>query len=86
MGTPARMRGVRRMAKFAKGARVTGPARAKLADDVAKQYAKGKSIRELAEKNGRSYGFVHRLLVENNVTLRGRGGATRGKARSSSKA
>jgi predicted transcriptional regulator len=74
------------MAKFAKGARVTGPARTKLADDVAKQYAKGKSIRELAEKNGRSYGFVHRLLVENNVTLRGRGGATRGKTRSSSKA
>jgi predicted transcriptional regulator len=74
------------MAKFAKGARVTGPARTKLADDVAKQYAKGKSIRELAEKNGRSYGFVHRLLVENNVKLRGRGGATRGKTRSSSKA
>jgi len=74
------------MAKFAKGARVTGPARTTLADDVAKQYAKGKSIRELAEKNGRSYGFVHRLLVENNVKLRGRGGATRGKTRSSSKA
>jgi predicted transcriptional regulator len=86
MGDARSDAGVRRMAKFAKGARVTGPARTKLADDVAKQYAKGKSIRELAEKNGRSYGFVHRLLVENNVTLRGRGGATRGKTRSSSKA
>ena len=69
------------MAKFAKGARVMGSARAKLADDVAKQYAKGKSIRELAEKHGRSYGFVHRLLAENGVQLRGRGGATRGKSR-----
>jgi predicted transcriptional regulator len=70
------------MAKFAKGARVMGSARTKLADDVAKQYAKGKSIRELAEKHGRSYGFVHRLLAENGVQLRGRGGATRGKSRS----
>lgn len=69
------------MAKFAKGARVMGSARAKLADDIAKQYAKGKSIRELAEKHGRSYGFVHRLLAENGVQLRGRGGATRGKSR-----
>ena len=37
------------MVKYAKGARVVGTARAKLADDVAKQYAKGRSIRELAE-------------------------------------
>ncbi len=27
----------------------------------------------------RSYGFVHRVLSESGVTLRGRGGATRGK-------
>jgi len=26
---------------------------------------------------GRSYGFVHRILTETGVTLRGRGGATR---------
>jgi hypothetical protein len=33
----------------------------------------------LAEETGRSYGFVHRMLSESGVTLRGRGGATRGK-------
>ena len=33
----------------------------------------------MAEETGRSYGFVHRMLSESGVTLRGRGGATRGK-------
>lgn len=64
-----------------KGARITGAERAKLATDLKKQYAKGRSIRELAAAYGRSYGFVHRVLSESEVTLRGRGGATRGKAR-----
>jgi ABC-type multidrug transport system ATPase subunit len=40
------------------------------------------SIRDLAEEIGRSYGFVHRILSENSTALRGRGGATRGKAKS----
>ena len=35
----------------------------------------------LAAATGRSYGFIHRILSENGVTLRGRGGATRGKAK-----
>ena len=39
------------------------------------------SIRALAQSTGRSYGFVHRMLSESGVTLRGRGGATRGKAK-----
>jgi hypothetical protein len=39
------------------------------------------SIRALAAETGRSYGFVHRILTENDVDLRGRGGATRGKTR-----
>ena len=68
------------MASFKKGARVTGADRSRLAEDLRKQYDKGKSIRELAEANGRSYGFVHRVLSESGVTLRGRGGATRRKA------
>ena len=38
----------------------------------------------LAEETGRSYGFVHRMLSESGVTLRGRGGATRGKKAASS--
>jgi hypothetical protein len=62
-----------------KGARITGSDRNKLAIEVKKQYEKGRSIRELADSHGRSYGFIHRLLSENEVSLRSRGGATRGK-------
>lgn len=78
------------MATLKKGARITGAARTKLATDLKKSYDKGKSIRELAETHGRSYGFVHRVLSESGVTLRGRGGATRtkgaaGKAKASAR-
>ncbi len=62
-----------------KGARITGQERSKLAGELRKQYDKGRSIRELAETHGRSYGFVHRVLSESGVSLRGRGGSTRGK-------
>ena len=62
-----------------KGSRVTGAERAKLAADLRKKYDQGSSIRLLAESSGRSYGFVHRILNESGATLRGRGGATRGK-------
>jgi hypothetical protein len=62
-----------------KGARITGSARTDLAADLKKRYEKGESIRALAAATGRSYGFVHRLLVDDNVALRRRGGATRGK-------
>lgn len=63
-----------------KGVRITGADRNKLASELKKSYDKGRSIRELADTHGRSYGFVHRVLSESGVTLRGRGGATRGKA------
>ena len=69
------------MATLKKGARITGSERSKLAADLKKQYDKGKSIRELADSHGRSYGFVHRVLSESGATLRGRGGATRGRAK-----
>ena len=62
-----------------KGARITGSARDKLTADLRKKYEKGQSIRALADGTGRSYGFVHRLLVDADVPLRGRGGATRTK-------
>lgn len=62
-----------------KGARITGGDRSKLAADLKKKYSGGKSIRDLASETGRSYGFVHRILAESGVALRGRGGATRGK-------
>lgn len=67
------------MAELKKGARITGGDRTKLAADLKRKYATGTSIRELAADTGRSYGFVHRMLSESGVTLRGRGGATRGK-------
>ncbi|HKA68417.1 MAG TPA: helix-turn-helix domain-containing protein [Actinomycetes bacterium] len=67
------------MAELKKGTRVTGADRDKLAADLKKKYANGESIRALAESTGRSYGFVHRVLSESGVTLRGRGGATRTK-------
>ena len=67
------------MADLKKGARITGSARDKLASDLKKKYEKGASIRALAEQTGRSYGFVHRVLSESGVQLRGRGGATRSK-------
>lgn len=68
--------------KLAKGARISGGNRDKLASDLKKKYENGKSIRDLAGETGRSYGFVHRLLSESGVQLRGRGGATRGKKKS----
>ena len=64
-----------------KGARITGADRAKLAGELTKKYTNGASIRALAEETGRSYGFVHRILTENDVNLRSRGGATRGKTK-----
>jgi hypothetical protein len=64
-----------------KGARISGSDRSKLAGELTKKYAQGVSIRALAEETGRSYGFVHRILTENEVRLRSRGGATRGKSK-----
>ncbi|SHG83864.1 hypothetical protein SAMN05443575_2900 [Jatrophihabitans endophyticus] len=69
------------MTALKKGARITGSERTKLASDLRKAYDKGKSIRELADTHGRSYGFVHRVLSESGTTLRGRGGATRSKSK-----
>jgi predicted transcriptional regulator len=71
------------MVALKKGVRITGPDRTKLANELKKAYDKGKSIRELAGTHGRSYGFIHRVLSESGVALRGRGGATRGKAKAS---
>jgi len=71
------------VAELKKGARITGPDRNTLAVEVREQYENGRSIRELAQQHGRSYGFIHRLLSENEVSLRGRGGATRGKKKTS---
>jgi hypothetical protein len=60
-----------------KGTRVTGEDRNRLATDLKNRYDTGESIRSLAISTGRSYGFIHRILTETGVALRGRGGATR---------
>jgi hypothetical protein len=57
-----------------RGTRVTGADRSKLAADLSKRYGAGESIRSLATSTGRSYGFIHRILTETGVALRGRGG------------
>jgi len=62
-----------------KGQRVSGEQRDELARTAAEAYAAGRSIRGLAADLGRSYGFVHKLLSEHGVSLRGRGGDNRAK-------
>ncbi|MCX5046653.1 helix-turn-helix domain-containing protein [Aldersonia sp. NBC_00410] len=62
-----------------KGTRVTGKSRDRLQGQLKRQYEAGASIRSLAQATGRSYGFIHNVLVEADVTLRGRGGANRRK-------
>lgn len=68
------------MAQLTKGRRITGDERGDLSDTLRRQYEGGRSIRSIATETGRSYGFVHRVLLESGATLRGRGGATRGKS------
>jgi predicted transcriptional regulator len=65
------------MVKVTKGTRISGAERERLAKTLRKSYEKGASLRELAGQTGRSYGFVHRVLTDAGVTLRGRGGASR---------
>ncbi|HWB66546.1 MAG TPA: helix-turn-helix domain-containing protein [Mycobacteriales bacterium] len=67
------------MAELKKGNRITGAERDKLSAGLRKRYDAGESIRDLASSTGRSYGFVHRVLVESGAKLRGRGGPTRRK-------
>ena len=67
------------MAELKKGSRVVGGERDRLAADLKRKYDGGESIRTLAQSTGRSYGFVHRMLSESGASLRGRGGATRGR-------
>ena len=69
------------MSDLGKGRRITGDERGTLSSTLRQRYEGGASIRTLAAETGRSYGFVHRVLLESGATLRGRGGATRGKRR-----
>ncbi len=64
--------------KIAKGVRIVGEQREVLGSALTERYVAGESIRSIAEDIGRSYGFVHGVLRQSHVTLRSRGGATRG--------
>ncbi len=66
------------MAGLGKGRRISGDERTALIAELRDRYIAGESIRSLSLSTGRSYGFIHRLLVESDVDLRGRGGNTRG--------
>lgn len=66
------------MTTLEKRKRITDPAdRLRIATDLKAKYEQGASIRALAKATERSYGWVHRLLEESGVTLRGRGGGVR---------
>jgi hypothetical protein len=60
--------------KLKKHARITGPQREQIGAKLKEAYEKGTSLRALAELNGRSYGFVYRVLIEAGVQMRSRGG------------
>lgn len=60
-----------------KGTRLVGEDRDRLTSQVTDEYQDGKSIRDIAAATGRSYGFIHRVLVESGASMRSRGGATR---------
>lgn len=57
--------------------RIVGDERESLAAEYARRYDAGSSIRAIAAESGRSYGFVHRVLAENGISLRARGGDTK---------
>ena len=61
------------MAKLEKSVRIAGQSRTELGADLKTQYEQGASVRELARATGRSYGFIHAVLTEAQVPLRGRG-------------
>jgi hypothetical protein len=42
--------------------------------EIVRSYVDGKPIRVIAAEFGRSYGTIHRVLVDAHVTMRGRNG------------
>jgi len=60
-----------------KGKRITGEDREALKAQFKRDYESGKTIRQLHESSGRSFGAIQRLLSEAGVTMRPRGGANR---------
>jgi hypothetical protein len=57
--------------------KIVGQHRVEAREDISARYMSGESIRSLANESGRSYGFIHRLLVEAGMKLRRRGAPKR---------
>jgi transposase len=57
-----------------KGARIVGSERERVLQELSAEYNNGLSVRAIAEKVNRSYGFVSAALHEAGVTMRDRGG------------
>ena len=57
--------------------RLSADERSIMATSMAEDYNGGMSIRLVGEKYGRSYGAAHRMLSEQGVTLRARGGRSK---------
>ena len=62
---------------FARYEHLSGSARAEARNVAATRYSEGATVRDIAAELGRSYGFVHRLLIESDVPLRSRGARTK---------
>lgn len=58
--------------------RLTAEQRTAMGTAMAEDYNGGLSVREIGEKYGRSYGAAHKMLSEVGVTLRARGGRSKG--------
>ncbi|HSE05932.1 MAG TPA: helix-turn-helix domain-containing protein [Methylomirabilota bacterium] len=65
------------MRDYKPGTQLTGDARTTAQRQAAQLYGQGATIRSVARQLGRSYGGTRVLLLEADVTLRGRGGGIR---------
>ncbi|MBB5922155.1 hypothetical protein FHR81_003207 [Actinoalloteichus hoggarensis] len=65
------------MKLLARHRRLVGEERDEARAELARRYAQGATLRELAVAVGWSYGGVRRLLLESHVPLRRRGGNMR---------
>ena len=56
-----------------KALKIVGPQRHELTQQIVQEYLAGSTVRELAQRHGRSYGWIYTLLREGGVALRRRG-------------
>ncbi len=64
MGRPSRASEQTALEQYEKDQRIVGQPRVTLGKQLLAEYNAGASIRNLKDKIGRSYGFVHKVLAE----------------------